>query len=469
MLIDSLRKHARERPGDPALLLSPNANVESGRDVLTWFQLSTQVNRTATELSRRCSDASPTFVAHVVENIWPDIVLGLACQVAGLIEAPIDCGGGAPYIQSCRSDLESCPDANVLWIDEAEKSSIMRGMSADMPHATPLPLDDALVLWTGGTTEESKSVVLSQASLHSNAAAKLRAVPQSTTDTRLTLLSISHAYARTSDIGTWLLSGCRLAIARGLAGWEAFAGLKPTLVNAVPSLADRLIDCEPDSLRAVGCGGAAMTEDAFSAWTGRGATVIQGYGLTETGPVICSQTPDTSVPLRVGNFVEGWEHRIEHSRLFVRGPHLMSRYLNNPEATRAIFDARGWLDTGDLVHWDDHCQQLEILGRDGDRITLSNGYTVDPVAIENRYSALDGVRTAIVVRAADTRRVELWIEWRSSERVDVSPITRSLARWQQPSVTHEFSLPAHLREQWTNRKGILRRQPVIDWLEQTSF
>ncbi|MEO1529365.1 MAG: AMP-binding protein [Planctomycetota bacterium] len=475
MLIESLLKHAAQRPRDPALLLAPDADLDGGRDVMSWAALARLVECTAHRLAAFDGGDRRVCVAHVVENTWHDVILALSCPVAGFVEAPIDCSGGVAYEDVCRQGLEACDGFSLYWIDETEKRSIIEeslrsattapcelgGRVALAPH------DDALILWTGGTTGESKGVVLSHASLHSNAAAKLRAVPQSVDDLRLTLLSISHGYARTSDLGTWLLSGCRLAIGRGFQGWEDYAGTRPTLINAVPSLAERLIDTHTDALRLLGCGGASMATDAFEAWRDRGVTVIQGYGLTETGPVICSQTPQSSIAERVGGFVDGWEHRIEGERLFVRGRHLMSRYLDDPEATADVLAADGWFDTGDLVRWDDQADQLEIVGRSGDRITLSNGHNVDPVRIETRYAALAAIRNAVVMCSEDTRRVELWIEWEGDQRVDVSPVTESFARWERPVSVNEFKLPETLRSRWANRKGMLRREPLISWLRES--
>src|SRR5690606_14037724 len=82
--------------------------------------------------------------------------------------------------------------------------------------------------------------------LASNAAAKLQAVPQLPDDVRVCLLPICHAYARTCDLATWLLSGCSLAITSGWDGWQRVAPLvRPTLVNTVPSVALRLLSQWP--------------------------------------------------------------------------------------------------------------------------------------------------------------------------------------------------------------------------------
>ena len=256
--------------------------------------------------------------------------------------------------------------------------SLASVLGDETPTAIPIksPDDDALILWTSGTTGNPKGVVHSHRSLLQNAKAKLQAVPQRVDDHRLTLLSVAHAYARTCDLGTWLISGCTLSIGRGFGGWLKLApDRRPTLCNLVPSLASQILDQDEGlgCLRLLGCGGAAMSKEQFQSWTERGVRVIQGYGLTETGPVISSQTPSNSIPGHAGRLVDGWQSRIEHGRLFVRGPHLLTRYWNNPDETAAKLDSQGWFDTGDLVEINSSSGQLRILGRADDRLVLVNG------------------------------------------------------------------------------------------------
>ncbi len=159
-------------------------------------------------------------------------------------------------------------------------------------------------------------MTLSYDNLFQNASGKLLAVPQTPGDVRLTLLPIWHAYARTCDLITWLLSGCSLAIGFGFADWLRLAPIvRPTLINTVPSMAQRIADTEFASrstsrLHLLGCGGAAMSEALFDPFTDRGITVIQGYGLTEASPVICSATPQNARPGYVGCPIAGCETRI---------------------------------------------------------------------------------------------------------------------------------------------------------------
>lgn len=452
----------------PALWIPDQQRFLNWADLFAWAgQLGNLIRR-----EQAVGDPSDFWVAHSVRNSVDDVIVALACQLEQWVEIPIDVTGGNAYVQQCREKTSA------LWIDEDHKRELVqRAWQRTVVEKGPRPEllaregdvnRDALVLWTSGTSGNPKGVVLSQRSLSGNAAAKLAAVPQQQSDVRLTVLSIAHAYARTCDLGTWLLSGCRLALGRGFDDWQCWAKeLEPTHCNTVPSLAERMLreDCVPASLSCLGCGGAALTDDAFSEWLHRGVAVIQGYGLTEAGPVVASQTPRDSMPQRVGRVVAGWQTRLDGARLFVRGPHVMTRYLGDPTATAERIDAEGWLDTGDLIDLDARSGQLRILGRADDRIVLSNGFVVDPHGVELQLVALDGIRTAVVTPSDEGRGVDWWLE--TDPGVSLPPlqtVTDRLANWEKPRQIRCFSIPQASRGGLFNRKGAIRRKAMQRFL-----
>ncbi|HBJ37330.1 MAG TPA: hypothetical protein DDZ51_21775 [Planctomycetaceae bacterium] len=210
------------------------------------------------------------------------------------------------------------------------------------------------------------------------------------------------------------MSGSQLAISSGWDGWQRLAPqLRPTLINTVPSIAMRLLDLPPASremsrLRLVGCGGAALSADAFERFRLRGITVIQGYGMTETSPVICSATPENARAGCVGTPVAGWQTRVDaQGRLAVRGEGVMIGYWGDSDTTaQRCID--GWIDTGDIVEVDSTDGQFRILGRADDRITLANGRKLYPLPIEQQVMGIPQVRHALLVAA--NRHTELWID-----------------------------------------------------------
>jgi long-chain acyl-CoA synthetase len=188
----------------------------------------------------------------------------------------------------------------------------------------------------------------------------------------------------------------------------------------------------------LGCGGAALSVEIFDRLSARGITVIQGYGMTEASPVICSATPADRRPGFVGRPVSGWRTRVDpDGRLWVRGDGVMIGYWDG-DRPRAEAISDGWLDTGDIVEIDPTDGQFRILGRADDRITLSNGRKVYPMPIEQRVMRIAGVRHAIVL--GDERHIEVWIdidpglpaasqtEWTGR----VAAVVEDLPDWQRP-------------------------------------
>lgn len=393
----------------------------------SWGELVQAVDVLCHRLSDRGLHPGDRIV-HRLGNTVDGVLVALASAALGTIEVPLE-----PTIDPIRFQAvidqvggkelvaEDCLD---LFRNKAEAgSSVSDCAQALLDRQTRHSHDHpSVILMTSGTSGRSKAVTLSRQNLSTNAMAKLVAVPQTPDDLRLTLLPICHAYARTCDLGTWLLSGSRLAISSGWDGWQRLAAqLRPTLINTVPSIAMRMLELpaaspETSRLRLVGCGGAALPADAFERFRWRGITVIQGYGMTETSPVICSATPENARAGFVGTPVAGWQTRVDaDGRLSVRGEGVMVGYWGDADgmAQRCI---DGWIDTGDIVEVDPADGQFRILGRADDRITLSNGRKLYPLPIEQRVMLVPQIRHAILV--ANDRHTELWIDIQGRNTTD---------------------------------------------------
>jgi len=134
-------------------------------------------------------------------------------------------------------------------------------------------------------------------------------------------------------------------------------------------------------IRLIIVGGAAFSPDLSRVFMGLGLPIIQGYGLTETSPVIAANREGDNDPLTVGRPLEGVEVRCgEAGELLVRGPNVMLGYWNNPSATAGAIDPDGWLHTGDVVSIRDG--RIRITGRMKEIIVMSNGEKVPPGDIE---------------------------------------------------------------------------------------
>ena len=476
-LYEAFTHQACSRPDATALLLTSSDSTERK---CSWRSLATVVDSTVSRLQRQFAGGKihPRCLGHASNNSDVDIVIALASMALGTTEAPLDQRLGAAEIARRWNRIGG------HWIDKAAKQQInseLATASSLLPSATPelTPADTtgiktgnpteqqaSLILWTSGTTRRPEGVRLSQHNLLANAAAKLKAVPQNQTDIRLTVLPLSHAYARTCDFGTWLLSGCTLALSLGYRNMiERLPHLRPDLINTVPAMSYRMLEEQPnglENLRLLGCGGAPLRTNAFSEWSQRGVTVIQGYGLTETGPVICSATPDDATPGLVGTPVDGWETRIENGQLFVRGPHTMLGYLDHQEETQKRITKNGWLATGDAVQQDATTNQLRVLGRIDDVIVLESGVKIFPSVIELEVERIDGVAHALLHRRGS---VQLWLDLDEGANIEsVQPaISKTLECQIVPlnCTIHCFEPRLSFTARELTDKGTIRRGQII--------
>jgi long-chain acyl-CoA synthetase len=134
-------------------------------------------------------------------------------------------------------------------------------------------------------------------------------------------------------------------------------------------------------LRGAMSGGAALPAEAARVFIGLGLPILQGYGMTESSPVVCSNTFDDNVPSSVGRPIPGVEVKLGDSdALLIRGPNVMLGYWNDPGATRAVLSPDGWLNSGDVARIDDG--RITITGRLKEIIVMSTGEKVPPADME---------------------------------------------------------------------------------------
>jgi long-chain acyl-CoA synthetase len=165
-------------------------------------------------------------------------------------------------------------------------------------------------------------------------------------------------------------------------GWRRFKGeatfsdklLWPVLKVLV---AKKLYRRLGGRIRLIVVGGAALAPELSHVFVGLGLPIVQGYGLTETSPVLAANRESDNDPLTVGRALEGITLRCSDSgELLARGPSIMLGYWNNPQATQQMIDSDGWLHTGDLARIRDG--RVTITGRLKEIIVMSNGEKVAP-------------------------------------------------------------------------------------------
>ena len=289
--------------------------------------------------------------------------------------------------------------------------------------------DVACLQYTGGTTGRAKGATLS----HGNLVANVRQLGmwfetriESGREIMITALPLYHVYALTCNLLTYLYLGARNVLItdpRDMPGFVAeLKKWKFTTITGVNTLYQALVnqpnirDVDFSHLNVVSAGGMAVLDDTARQWFDvTGTEIIEGYGLSETSPVITSNPvnmvaftgsiglplPSTDVSLRDA---KGKEVSLgEGGELCVRGPQVMSGYWDNDEATANAMTKDGYFRTGDIATMDDK-GYFYIVDRKKDMIIVS-GFNVYPNEVENVVTMHpDVVEAACVGAKSDNGR-----------------------------------------------------------------
>ncbi len=367
---------------------------------------------------------------------------------------------------------------------------------------TVKPDDLATIIYTSGTTGEPKGVMLSHDNIYSNVAASMKAIPFDGRDVGLSFLPLSHIFERMAGHYMMFATGTSIAYAESIDTVPANMGeVRPTLVLSVPRLYEKmyarvletaltggflkkkiffwargvaerwanekLSGKQPGGLlawqygvaqklvfsklktrtggrlRYFVSGGAPLSPDINKFFYAAGLEILEGYGLTETSPVIAVNTPQNFRIGTVGKPIEGVEIRIaSDGEILTRGPHVMKGYYNKPEATREAIEPDGWFHTGDIGELRDGF--LAITDRKKDIIVTAGGKNIAPQPLENKVKTNKYVAQAVML--GDKRKFPSML---------VVPNFDQLERW----ATQRNII-------WTDRAQLLRMPTIQAKMEQ---
>ncbi|MFZ6687591.1 AMP-dependent synthetase/ligase [Undibacterium sp. SXout11W] len=317
-----------------------------------------------------------------------------------------------------------------------------KGAQATLSAQAPTQDDLAALVYTSGTTGKPKGVMLTHLNVLSNVKAVVQRVAPVTSDVFLSFLPLSHTFERTAGYYLPVVAGSCVAFSRSTKQLpEDLTIVKPTILISVPriyervysviqtklatskfaatlfnaaiavgwrrflrkqkNLSDGVFNATVDDiawsildplvatklkqqfggrLRVAVSGGAALSTVISRCFLGLGIPIVQGYGMTETSPVVAFNSPDDNDPNTVGRTMAGVEVRIgENKELQVRGPNVMRGYWKRDEDTAKAF-VDGWLRTGDQASVTDG--RVRILGRVKEIIVTSTGEKIAPVDLE---------------------------------------------------------------------------------------
>ena len=317
--------------------------------------------------------------------------------------------------------------------------------------------DDLLTLvYTSGTTGDPKGVMLTHRNLVSNVIACREAIHADTTDRFLSFLPLSHCFERNVGHYAPFSAGCVIYYAEGIDELARdMAEVRPTVMASVPrlfekmhgkvtekvnsdswlkqklfrwamgvggevtrqmqekgrtggflrakfGLADRLVLSKirkkvGGDLRFFFSGGAPLSREIGEFFSTANLPIIEGYGLTETSPVItCNREGDCRYGT-VGLLLNGVEVRIEKDgEILCRGDNVMKGYYKDPEATKEVMDPDGWFRTGDIGEFD-RDGYLMITDRKKNLLVTSTGKNIAPVPLENALGLSKFVEHSVVL------------------------------------------------------------------------
>ena len=344
---------------------------------------------------------------------------------------------GAALVLQSRFKPERLAVASSLFLEDLQY--LLQDVDPIREIATVAPENTAQLIYTSGTTGNPKGVVLTHKNLVANMTQINDAVPIITPRFNfLSLLPLSHMFEQMGGFFTPLYRGAAIVYLRTLkpsAIMEALGEEDISVIMSVPRLMQLLkttVEREveekhlsvpfkhlagfaaglPAGLRrsvffpvhnkfgrnftVFVSGGAPLDPEVFNFWRNMGFTVLEGYGLTETSPVLCVNTMERQVAGSVGPPMPGVQIRVEDKEVQVRGDNVFPGYYQNEQASRDAFAADGWFRTGDLGEigpdgW------LTIKGREKELIVTGAGVNVYPDEVEAILNKITGVKESCVI------------------------------------------------------------------------
>ena len=399
---------------------------------------------------------------------------------AELLEKIRECKLDCPALQhiivmdagiSLRAGEQSYQDV----LELGRKNPAAGGIAAFRERASKAQPDDtATIIYTSGTTGTPKGVMLSHNNLYSNVVAQnWMAGKVAHDEATVSFLPLSHVFQRMVDYCLYWL-GFSIAYSTIDNAVVALGEVKPTVVVAVPrvyekiyekiltaggvkrklvlwarnvaiqkaetelagkslsagmkvqhAIADKLVFSKlrkrlGGRLRFFVSGGAPLSVPIAKFFYGAGVLILEGYGLTETSPVIAVNIPEARRVGTVGRPIAGTEVAIaEDGEILARGPQIMQGYYKNDEATREVIDSEGWLHTGDIGDIDAD-GFLSITDRKKELIVTAGGKNIAPQPIQNRAKQSRYVAEAVLI--GDKRSFPVML---------IVPAFNLLERWAQ--------------------------------------
>ena len=401
----------------------------------------------------------PTLTAKQTEYILRDSEsVAVFCSTAEQVSKVLEVRGSLPglkHVIAFDGDAARRPGVTALSAVEAKgRAAAAKHPNWKQEALSAQPDDLATLIYTSGTTGDPKGVMLTHHNIWSNVQAVLQMIPIGSGDECLSMLPLSHSYERMVDY-TLFQAGVIINYAESFDTVAANLGeVKPTVVLSVPRLyekvyarvlenalsgsaikrtiffwakrageqwatlaiaglpvprglaikkkiADRLVFSKLQArtggrIRFFVSGAAPLSADIAKFFYSAGLPVIEGYGLTESAPVLTLNPLDRIKLGTVGRAIPGVELKIaSDGEILARGPNIMQGYYKLPEATKEVLDADGWLHTGDIGELDSD-GYLKITDRKKELLKTAGGKYIAPQPIEGMIKRNKFVANAVL-------------------------------------------------------------------------
>jgi long-chain acyl-CoA synthetase len=383
------------------------------------------------------TDDRPDNVAYIINQAKIKLLLiEGSTQWKRLYKVRDDISSLTRIITTQQFDTESFFDERLTNLDQWLPTKQQYTLRSE--ESSPDEL--ASIVYTSGTTGRPKGVMLSHNNILSNAQSAATCLDFNSEDCFLSFLPLSHTLERTDGYYLPMVVGAMVAYARSIPQLaQDLITLRPTLLISVPRIYEqvygkiqnqlekkstfaqkifaltidigwrhfehsqgratwhpklllwpllRRLVAKPvleklgGRMRCAISGGAALPPTIAKLFISLGLNLLQGYGLTETSPVISVNRPEDNIPESIGTLLPGVAIKLgANDELLTKSPCVMMGYWNNPTATKEVIDEDGWFHTGDKARQDEQ-GHLYITGRLKEIIVMGNGEKVPPADME---------------------------------------------------------------------------------------
>ena len=400
----------------------------------------------------------PTLLGWQIEYILNDSgAVAVICSTDEQLQKIQEVKSHAPHVHNvivCEATSVPKDTLTFQQVVESGRANFDESRFEEL-RARPRPEDLATLVYTSGTTGNPKGAMLTHNNIVSNAKAALQVLPINSGLTAMSILPLSHILERMADY-CYFMKGITIAYAENVTKvGDNLQEVKPELFAAVPRLFEKMRErimnnvatssstkqkifrwalkvaeerlpyrvenrSMPGGLKMksaiadklvfhkikerlggrvqfVISGGAPLSAELAAFFIGAGLEILEGYGLTETSPVIAINTPTARRIATVGKIVPGVEVKIaSDGEILARGPNIMKGYWNNPEATSQAIDNDGWFHTGDIGEVDKD-GFLKITDRKKDIIINAYGKNIAPQPLEALLKSSPYVGTPVLI------------------------------------------------------------------------